>query len=86
MKITGFIWYEKIIEKINQKHQVTRNEIEEVFVDKGLYDAEDVYASLGKTEAGRFLIIFFIYKKEHYALILSARDMTRGEKNKYEKK
>ena len=94
MKIIGFIWHEQIVEKINKKHNVRCHEIEEIFVDKtqfrfiekGFRNSEDVYAALGKTNAGRFLVVFFIYKKDHYALILSARDMTRGEKNRYEKK
>ena len=44
MKIIGFIWYEKIIEKLEQKHNVRQYEVREVFennpkfryVEKGL--------------------------------------------------
>jgi len=92
LKINGIIWYEKIIEKLEQKHNVQQYEVLEVFdnrsifryVEKGLQPNENVYAVLGRTNAGRYLIIFFIYKVNKHALIVSARDMTRGERKKYE--
>lgn len=54
------------------------------FVEKGHRSGENVYAALGQTNAGRHLITFFVYKKDRDALISSARDMTRGERKKYE--
>lgn len=94
MKINGFIWYEKIIDKLERKHSVQQYEVREVFtnnpmfryVEKGLQSKENVYAALGQTNTGRNLIIFFIYKKNKHALITSARDMTRAERKKYEQK
>src|SRR5215467_6996677 len=50
---------------------------------KGTYSGEDLYAALGQTEAGRYLIIFFIYKPTHEALILSAWDMDEKERRQY---
>jgi uncharacterized DUF497 family protein len=41
---------------------------------------------LGRTEAGRYLILFFIHKPDHRILILTARDMTVAERRRYEKK
>jgi uncharacterized DUF497 family protein len=41
---------------------------------------------VGRTDAGRYLIVFFVRKKTQQALILSARDMTRSERRRYEKK
>lgn len=92
MQINGIIWYEKVIEKLEQKHNVQQYEVREVFgnypvfryVEKGLQPNENVYAALGRTSAGRYLIIFFIFKTNKHALIVSARDMTRGERKKYE--
>jgi len=94
LKITGFIWLDEIIEKLNKKHHVHQYEIREVFLDrpkfyfveKGHRNKENVYAALGKTIAGRFLIIFFVYKKNKSAFILSARNMTGAERRKYEEK
>jgi hypothetical protein len=94
LKINGLIWYEKIIEKLERKHNVQQYEVREVFnnspmfryVEKGLQPNENVYAVLGQTNGGRYIIIFFIYKTNKHALIMSARDMTQSERKKYEQK
>ena len=93
MKITGFIWLEDIVEKLAQKHSVQQQEVREVFghpplfrfVEKGHRSGEHVYAALGRTDAGRYLTVFFVYKNDKQALILSARDMTHAERKRYEK-
>lgn len=66
MYIDDFIWLPGSLEKVEVKHQVSQDEAEEVFFDKPRYrfaesrhqKGEDVYAASGKTEAGRYLIIF----------------------------
>ncbi len=78
---------------LERKHNVRQAEIREVFahrpqfrfVEKGHRRSENVYAALGQTKAGRYLIVFFVYKKDGRALVLSARDMTQAERRKYEK-
>jgi uncharacterized DUF497 family protein len=42
-----------------------------------------VYAALGQTESGRYLIVFFILKQGAVALPISARDMTPRERKLY---
>ena len=94
MKITGIIWLEEIVEKLARKHGVEQQEVREVlssspefrFIEKGHRAGENVYAAFGQTDAGRYLIVFFVYKKDKRALILSARDMTRAERKSYGKK
>lgn len=94
MKISGLIWLEEIIQKLVQKHAVSQAEVRQVFtnrprflfVEKGYRSGENVYAALGQTDAGRYLIVFFIHKKDSKALILSGRDMTKAERRKYGKK
>ena len=94
MKITGLIWLEDLVDKIAQKHAVKQDEIRELFdnrprfrfVEKGHRVGENVFSALGQTDAGRYLIVFFIHKKEGQALILSARDMTVSERRLYGKK
>jgi uncharacterized DUF497 family protein len=94
LKISGIIWLETIVEKIARKHHVSQSEIREVlrtsshfrFVEKGHRHGENVYAAMGQTSAGRYLIVIFVRKKTQQALILSARDMTRSERRRYEKK
>lgn len=91
MKIVGFIWLEEIVEKLEVKHHVVPEEVEQVFVhqpkirrmNKGRYRGEDVYRALGQTDAGRYLVIFFIHKLTNEALILSARDMDSRERKSH---
>jgi uncharacterized DUF497 family protein len=88
------VWLEQIVEKLLWKHRVQQVEVREVlakrprffFVEKGHRVGEDLYAALGQTDAGRYLIVFFIYTKDRRALILSARNMTDSERNRYERK
>lgn len=94
MKKSRIIWLADIVEKIIWKHNVTENEVLEIFekkphfrfIEKGYRNAENVYAALGQTNAGRYLIVFFVYKIDKEALIVSARDMTKAERKKYEEK
>ncbi|MEK7278270.1 MAG: BrnT family toxin, partial [Chloroflexota bacterium] len=55
-------------------------------VEKGHRPGEDVYAALGRTNAGRYLTVFFVYKKDQRALVISAREMTRPERKAYERR
>jgi uncharacterized protein len=94
LKISGIIWLEEIVEKIERKHRVRQDEVREIlsssshfrFVEKGHRRGENVYSALGQTNAGRYLIVFFVRKKTQQALIVSARDMTDSERRRYEKK
>ncbi|NOT61398.1 MAG: BrnT family toxin [Acidobacteria bacterium] len=94
MKIDGVIWLRDIVDKLARKHGVDQYEVEEVldnrpkvrFVEKGERKGEDVYQALGQTDAGRYLAVFFVYKKTKEALILSARDMANKERKLYGKK
>jgi uncharacterized DUF497 family protein len=91
MKIAGFIWLEDIVEKLEGKHQVNPDEVEEAFANqpkikrmsKGRFRGEDVYRALGQTDAGRYVVVFFIYKLTNEALVLSARDMDDKERKAY---
>jgi uncharacterized DUF497 family protein len=94
MYIDDFIWLPDIIEKLAAKHQVTQDEVEEVFfnrphyrfIESGYQLGEDVYAALGQTKASRYLIVFFFHKPGHLALILSARNMDHKERRQYERR
>ncbi len=93
MKIEGIIWLRDVEDKLALKHKVETHEVEEAlcsqakfrFVEGGEREGEDVYLCLGKTDAGRYLTVLFIYKKTREALILSARDMARKERRLYGK-
>ncbi len=94
MKITGIIWLDSVVDKIDHKHAVSREEVCQIirgramfrFVENGHRRGERVYAALGQTDAGRYLIVFFIHKADHRILILTARDMTGAERRRYEKR
>ena len=93
LRIRGFIWLDEIVEKLASKHRVDPYEVEELFdcerkfrfID-GIRKGEDVYAALGQTDGGRYLVTFFILKADGYALPISARDMTRAERKRYGRK
>jgi hypothetical protein len=76
------------------KHGVTLTEVEEVLhaqpmirrMKQGHRPGEDVYGALGQTIAGRYLIVFFVYKRTREALVVSARDMDKGERRSYEQR
>ncbi len=94
LNVTGFIWLEDIVEKLWRKHRVEQREVAEVFggtphlrfVEKGHRVGEDVYAALGRTVEGRYLIVFFVHRRGGRALILSARNMTDSERRRYERR
>ena len=94
MHIKGLLWLDEIVDKLHYKHSVSQIEVQETFnnkphirfVEKGHRPGKNVYFAQGRTEAGRYLIIFFIYKEDQRAFILSARDMTRTERRQYGRK
>jgi hypothetical protein len=94
MKIRAIIWLDSVVEKIGRKHGVSREEVLQIihgpaifrFVENGHRRGEHVYAALGQTESGRYLVVFFIHKVDLRILILTARDMTDTERRRYEKR
>ena len=94
MQIDDFIWLPDIVDKIERKHAVLPEEAEEVFfneprfrfVESGHRKGENVYSASGPTDAGRKLIVFFIFKTPKSALVLGARDMDAGERRRYDRK
>jgi uncharacterized DUF497 family protein len=95
LNVRGIIWIGEFVEKLARKHGVARDEVRQVlrdrktkyrFVEKGHERDEDVYAALGRTNAGRCLIVFFVRKPEGRALVVSARTMTDTERKRYETK
>ena len=94
MKLTGIIWLRDVVDKLLGKHNVTTDEVEDVFshapryrfIETGDVEGEDLYTALGQTAAGRYLIVYFVHKTTGEALVISARDMTKNERKSYAKK
>lgn len=85
---------ERIQEKLWSKHLVDYFEVEEVFSNHPYFEFrergkvisdEDMYSAWGRTNSGQYLIVFFIYKLNQDALIMSAWDMNKNERKHYAK-
>jgi len=82
------------LDKLEGKHNVRENEVRQVFagevrfrfIESGKYEREDVYVAYGQTDGGRYLVVFFVHKLNHVALVLSAREMDKKERRQYAKK
>ena len=93
MRLYEVIWKDRFVDKIEVKHGVGTDEVEEILFGKphvrraqrGRIKGEDLYAAYGQTEGGRYLIVFFIRKEQTAALPISARDMTDAERKFYER-
>jgi uncharacterized DUF497 family protein len=91
MRLYEVIWKEVFVDKLEQKHRVMPDEVEQVLfskpfmrrAEKGRVQGEDVYVAYGQTAAGRYLVVFFILKDQTAALPISARDMTQAERRYY---
>jgi len=90
-QITGFDWDDGNRQKNWDRHQVSNGECEEVFFnlplllqhDSGHSQNEPRCYVLGQTNATRLLFIAFTVRDEKIRVI-SARDMSRKEKEIYE--
>jgi uncharacterized DUF497 family protein len=91
--IRKIIWKDQFVEKLAQKHGVTVIEAEEILganphirkMGKGRVKDEHVYAAFGQTDAGRYLVVFYIRKVSGAILPISARDMDDAERKYYER-
>jgi uncharacterized DUF497 family protein len=94
MRIDDIVWLPHFVDKLVWKHHVLPEEVEEVLFDNPMYrrvqkghvPGEDLYAAYGRTHGGRYVIVFFVYKLTHEALVISARDMDAKERRQYAKR
>lgn len=91
-KITGFDWDDGNARK-NKKHWVSTGESEQVFFNQPLIMVGDAkhsglelrFHALGKTDEGRLLHITFTMREAGEKIrVISARDMHRKERARYE--
>lgn len=88
---TGFEWDAGNLDKNWHTHQVSGAECEQVFFNQPLVAAPDVahseqksrYFLLGQTDAARLLFVVFT-QRGTLIRVISARDMSRKERNVYE--
>ena len=91
MRLYEVIWKEAFVDKLERKHRVMPEEVEDVLfsrphirrAEKGHVQGEDLYVAYGQTAVGRYLAVFFILKYQTAALPISAREMTPAERRYY---
>ncbi len=84
MDINQFYCPQKTIEKIISKHGVELYEVEEVFQsDVKTRAVKGVHIALGRSQAGRYLVVVFKKKAKDSIRIITARDMNDAEKKLY---
>lgn len=92
-KITGFEWDKGNFDKSYQKHGITPNEAEEVFLDENMLYLEDIehskqeerFEAIGKIIVGNILFLAFTIRKDKIRII-SARKANKKERRQYEQK
>lgn len=90
-RCTGFDWDGRNADKNRERHGVTQGESEEVFFNRPVLVAADPahsqteprYAALGQTSGGRLLAVVFTIRGT-LIRVISARDMSRRERRRYE--
>ncbi len=81
------VWTEDVVQKIGSQHGVTIEEVQEAFEDphalitRGRWETRLVY---GRTEAGRYLLVVTRPEGGAVLWLITARDMTANEKNRYQ--
>ncbi|MDQ2806935.1 MAG: BrnT family toxin [Chloroflexota bacterium] len=87
-RLEGFEWLDWVVEKINRKHNVELEEVEQCFY-KTTYKLRRVednkYQFLSRTDSGRYLAIIFAWNYR-YVRVITARDMTKKERDFYSRK
>jgi len=94
VQIIDLLLNDNVIDKLIWKHNISELEVRQLFnnqpnigfIEKGKVKGEHLYVASGRTDAGRYLLVFFIMKKNRKALIVTGRDMTERERRKYAKK
>lgn len=87
----GFQWDDGNSHKNLTKHNVQNWECEQVFFNQPLLILEDAghsageirWAAFGKTDSNRLLVVIFA-KRKNLLRIISARDISRKERQYYE--
>jgi uncharacterized DUF497 family protein len=91
--VVGFEWDHGNERKSLEKHGVSQAEAEQIFVNDPLIVTNDLahnereprYHALGRTDASRLLHITFTLRANGARIrIISARDMSRKERQRYE--
>lgn len=89
----SFEWDKGNVDKSYQKHGITVNQAEEIFLDENLGIIKDIkhsqkekrFIALGKTSKNKLLFVIFTIRKDKIRII-SARIASKKERSRYEQK
>jgi len=89
MKIQKITWDQETVDHIS-RHGVAPEEVEQLLFSENdepiiMRGKQNKYLAYGKTDSGRLLLIVWVtrYKKTH---VITARDMSKKEKQFYRKR
>lgn len=86
MKVAQVVWVREIAEKVQRKHRLAAEEVEQACMGRNTHirrARDERYALLGRTEAGRCVFVVFVRLGPGRVLIITARDMTGTERDLY---
>jgi uncharacterized DUF497 family protein len=85
--IRGFVWNDENTAHI-ARHAVSPDEVEEALVGEPvvLRGPDGRYLAYGPTESGRWLFVVYVTLPRGRIRVLTARDMTEGERRLYKRK
>ncbi len=86
--ITGFIWEEWVVDKLDWKHNLEPAEVEAAFFNppyKVRRTEADKYLLYGRSDEGRYLFVVFV-KVGRQVKVISARVMTAAERRFFRSK
>ena len=87
-RIEGFIWEEWVLDKLDWKHGVDPQEVEEAFFNppyKVRRTGDGKYLLYGRSNSGRYLFVVFVWEDQSVKVI-TARDMMPAERKLYGRK
>ncbi len=87
MRISTFLWDDRNIDHV-AAHGAEPWEVEQVFgqAPKVRRARDDRHLALGRTQAGRYLVVVFRYLGNGVVRVLTAREMSVKERRSYGKK
>ncbi len=87
MEYLRFEWGEQNLEHI-ARHDVDPDEAEATIDNYPLIlrTADDKYLAYGQTDEDRFLLVVFIRKPGQRVRVITARELTEGEKKQYRRR
>ncbi len=79
--IRGFVWDDENVAHI-ARHAVSPDEVEEALVGDPVVirGGDDRYLAYGRTENDRWLFVVYVTRPRGRVRVLTARNMTEGEK------